>query len=141
MMEFDDCVKKGLIKKKQGTEERVSMSIETSQRFLKSAKRNYEIKEYEMCFLAAYNSMFHSCRSLLFNKEYIEKSHFCLIKAIRKLYKDEEVNEAMDSFDRMRTSRHEVQYRGYFCEDEEAEFAIKEAESLIKITKKILNKN
>ncbi len=138
-MEFNDCLEKGLIKNKKGVNERVEKSLETSQRFLKSAKKNLKIEEYEMCFLASYNSMFHSLRSLLFNKEYIEKSHVCLIKAIRKLYDDEELGYFLDSFNRIRISRHEVQYRGYFCKEDEAKFIIKESENLIKKVNEILN--
>ncbi len=46
--------------------------MEIAERFLRSARRNFEIEDYEMVELAAYNSSFHTMRALLFAKGYKE---------------------------------------------------------------------
>ncbi len=41
---------------------------------------------YKWGIIQAYYSMFHSARALLYSQGYREKSHFCLIEAIRTLF-------------------------------------------------------
>lgn len=65
-MRFDECLDKGMIKRDPKATERVGTSLDAAERFLRSAERNFEIEEYEMVEIAAYNSAFHSARSLLF---------------------------------------------------------------------------
>ena len=57
-MSFEDCLRKGLIKKDFSAVERVKSSLEIAERFLRSARRNFEIEDYEMVEIAAYNSPF-----------------------------------------------------------------------------------
>ncbi|MDF0590633.1 HEPN domain-containing protein [Candidatus Methanocrinis natronophilus] len=85
-MRFDECVEKGMIKRDPKASMRVETSLDAAERFLSSSKRNLEIREYEMVAIAAYNSAFHSARSLLFARGYVERSHLCLGLAIRALY-------------------------------------------------------
>ncbi len=123
MNKFKDCLNKGLIRKERRAENRVEKSIEIAKKFLLSAKNTFNIAEYEMCLIASYNSIFHSCRALLFRKGYVEKSHFCLTEAIKDLYKsDKLLFEFLNSIDKIRLSRHEVQYQGVMAFKEEAEF-------------------
>ena len=68
-MNFKDCLLKGLIRKDKYAPERIKKSLEIAERFLTSGRKNIEIKELEMAEIAAYNSIFHSARSLLFKKE------------------------------------------------------------------------
>ena len=109
-MNFEDCVKKGLIKRDPTVVERIGNSLEIAERFLKSAKRNFELEDYEMVEIAAYNSAFHSMRALLFAKGYKERSHYCLAIAVREMYRNEQkILELINTFDRLRISRHNVQ--------------------------------
>lgn len=55
-MNFEDCLKKRLIKKDLSVVERMEKSLEIAERFLKSAKKNFEIEDYKMVEIAAYNS-------------------------------------------------------------------------------------
>ena len=106
-MRFEECLKKGLIKKDQFAKERVKKSIEISERFLNSAVKNFEIEEHEMAEIASYNSVFHSARALLFNKGFTERSHLCLNIALKSLYKDnQDLLELLNTFDKLRISRH-----------------------------------
>jgi len=134
-MGFENCIKKGLIKRHK-TKDRVLKSIEISKRFLESAKNNLNINEYEMCIIAGYNSLFHLCRALLFNKDYIEKSHYCLIEALNQLYKkDGKILRFLNAIDKIRLSRHEIQYRGEFADQKEAKYVLDLAKEVFKYIK------
>ncbi|MBS3099164.1 HEPN domain-containing protein [Candidatus Pacearchaeota archaeon] len=137
-MDFQKCLDEGFIRKDRNVEERVSDEILLAERFLNSAKNNLKIKEYEMCVIAAYNSIFHCERALLYKKGYTERSHFCIVVALKRFYDDEKLIELLHSADKIRISRHEVQYRGKFVERGEVEFVIGLAEQLLNHTKEIL---
>lgn len=114
-------------------------SLEMSERFLNSARKNLDIDEYEMVSLASYNSAFHSARAMLFARGYTERSHICINIALKHLYKeDKELFSLLNTFDKIRTSKHNVQYGGSLVEYEEAEFVISFAEDFLKRARVIL---
>ncbi len=92
-----------------------------------------------MAEIAAYNSAFHSARALLFAKGYVERSHYCLIVALRHLYSnDDEILNLLNTFDKIRLSRHNVQYGGLLVGRKEAEFVVEFAEEFLKTARKKL---
>ena len=139
-MNFKDCLSKGLIRKDKSAPERVNKSLEIAERFLTSSKKNLEIEELEMAEIASYNSIFHSARSLLFKKEYTERSHACVILALKELYKnDYEFIDLLNTFDKIRISRHNIQYGGILIDKEEADFVYDFAKQFLEKTKNFLN--
>lgn len=122
-MRFEECLDKGLIKEDLLASERVESSLMIAERFLRSSNRNLEIDEYEMAEMAAYNSAFHAARALLFAKGYTERSHFCLGVALRGLYRGK-IIDLLRIFDKIRLSRHNVQYGGALVSEDEAVFVI-----------------
>ena len=139
-MNFKDCLSKGLIRKDKSAPERMKKSLEIAERFLSSAQKNIKIEELEMAEIAAYNSIFHSARSLLFEKEYTERSHICVILALKEVYKsNNELLELLNTFDKIRISRHNIQYGGELIDIEEAEFVYEFAKQFLEKTKKIIN--
>ncbi len=74
----------------------------------------------------------------MFNKGYTERSHFCLFIALRDLYKDKKLHDFLDSIDRIRVERHEVQYRGTTADKEEADFVINLATKFLDYVKRLL---
>lgn len=140
-MNFKECLSKGMIRKDKSALERVKKSLEIAERFLTSAKKNFEIEELEMTEIASYNSIFHSARSLLFKKEYTERSHICVILALKELYKnDHELIDLLNTFDKIRISRHNIQYGGILIDLEEATFVFEFAQRFLEETKKYLKK-
>jgi len=103
-MNFEECVAKGLIRKDESAKGRVITSIESSRRFLNAAKKNLDIDELEMAEIAAYNSAFHSARSILFTMGYVERSHTCLITALKTLSQNAELLSFLKTFDKLRLS-------------------------------------
>lgn len=103
----------------------VKKEIISANKFLVSSENILKMNEFDAAFLCAYNSSFHFLRALLFSKGFVEKSHYCLIQALKKLYSDESLLKILIDFDKVRQSRHEIQYSGIFSEREETEFMIK----------------
>jgi len=122
-MRLEECLDRGLIKKDPLASERVESSLMIAKRFLRSSNRNLEIDENEMAEMAAYNSAFHAARALLFAKGYTERSHFCLGVALRDLYRGK-IIDLFKAFDKIRLSRHNVQYGGALVSEDEAVFVI-----------------
>jgi uncharacterized protein (UPF0332 family) len=138
-MNWNECEAEKLIKRDSRARERIPISLSTAERFLHSAEKNLEIDEYEMVELAAYNSAFHSARALLFSKGYTERSHSCLSIALKYLYKeDPRLLKLVNIFDKMRVSRHNVQYGGTFVTLEEASFSISFAKEMHNVASEIL---
>jgi len=138
-MNFKECLSKGLIRKDKSASERVNKSLEIAKRFLKSSKKNFEIDELEMAEIASYNSIFHSSRALLFKKGYTERSHICVILALKELYKnDHSLIDLLNTFDKIRISRHNIQYGGILIDKEEADFVYDFAKQFLEKTKSIL---
>lgn len=138
-MKFRECLKEGLIKKDEKAKERIEESIKIAERFYNSAINNFKIQEYEIVEIAAYNSLFHCCRALLFSKGYKERSHYCLIIALKELFREnKKIYEILNSIDKVRLSRHNVQYGGALVDEEEAKFIISLAEEFISVVKEIL---
>ncbi len=138
-MNFKDCLSKGLLRKDKSAPERIKKSLEIAERFLSSAKKNIEIEELEMSEIASYNSIFHSARSLLFRKGYTERSHICVILAFKEFYKSNtELMDLINTFDKIRISRHNIQYGGILINNEEAEFVFNFAKQFLETTKQII---
>jgi len=138
-MNFRDCLSKGMIKKDKSAPERVKKSLEIAARFIVSSKKNLGIKELEMSEIASYNSIFHSSRALLFKREYTERSHVCVIIALKELYKDDDkLLDLLNTFDKIRISRHNIQYGGILIDEDEAEFVYDFAKEFLVKVKNIL---
>jgi len=124
-MSLEDCKKRGLIRKNDNSYKRVEKELFSAEHFLKSAIKVFHIKEYDLAIISCYNSCFHFLRSILFRQGFVEKSHYCLIESLRFLCKkDKKFLDLLDEFDKIRMSRHEIQYRGVFSDEEEASYIL-----------------
>lgn len=85
-LEYEDCLKKGKIKRFSRGSSLASKELETAAFDLGRAKDTYKIGDYKWATIQIYYSMFHSARALLYARNLRERSHFCLIAAMRKLY-------------------------------------------------------
>lgn len=83
---FEKCLKNGQIRSFSRGRALAAKEIMLAEQDLKRGLATYKEKDYKWSTVQAYYSMFHSARSLLYNKNYREKSHHCLIEAIRVLY-------------------------------------------------------
>ena len=96
--------------------------------------KTFKESDFKWATIQAYYSMFHSARALLYYRNYREKSHACLIEAIRIFYAQEGkigywLIEAMQEAKRL---REDADYYG--------EYTKSAALNLLKKAKEFLNK-
>lgn len=60
--------------------------LDLAEEDLKACQEALEKESYKWATIQAYYSMFHSARALIYAQGYREKSHWCLIVAIRELF-------------------------------------------------------
>lgn len=86
--------------------------------------------------------MFHSARALLYFKSFREKSHFCLIEAIRTLFvKTGDLDIVLlEALIEARNLREAADYYGDFSEIN-CQKLIKKAQEFLKTVEKIIDKN
>ncbi len=76
--------------------------------------------------------MFHSARALLYSNNLREKSHFCLIEAIRVLYVDKGLLGCwlIETFRKAKRLREEADYYGEFSQENAQDLLYKAKEFL-----------
>ncbi|MEM4272282.1 MAG: HEPN domain-containing protein [Candidatus Bilamarchaeaceae archaeon] len=135
-MDYEDCTEKMLIRKNPDARGWSGKEIALAEKFSGQAQKIYAAGAFEMAEVAAYTSIFHSGRALLFSKGHTEKSHYCLFLALGRLYSDDktlsgEIREAS----RLRESRHEARYGGKGVTAQEAEYSIQFAKRFLESVK------
>jgi uncharacterized protein (UPF0332 family) len=86
MNDFEQCIKEHHLLTIKGTKEMIEKEITSAEYDLSRSKESIEDKDYKWASVQAYYSMFHAAKALVLKKGYREKSHYCLIVAIRELY-------------------------------------------------------
>lgn len=138
MLESDDCIKKGMLRKGMPSIERMHSSIKLAKHYLERGEGNAKLEYNDVAFLMAYNAMFQCCRALLFKDGIVEHSHYCAIKYIREKYANTELGGLAEILDNYRQSRHILQYEGDKVSEKEARNALEDAKKLIEKTRKII---
>jgi len=79
---------------------------------LEQAKITFKNDNYKWATIQCYYSMFHSARALLYIKNYRERSHHCLIVAIRSLYVEEKLLPLylIEGLEKAKTLRESADY-------------------------------
>lgn len=140
-MNWATCLEEHLIRKDHLAKARIPASIDAAERFVHSAERTHGIEEYELAHLAAYTSAFHSARALLFSRGYTERSHICVVLMLRHVYADDlPLQHLLSTLDKMRISRHNVQYGVQQVSREEAAFTIQFAGKFLLLAKERIEK-
>lgn len=108
-MNIDKLFREGHLKKIPISLERAKKSIATSERYLSQAKQTLDIRVYDLAIIAAYSSVFHSARAILFADGVSERSHFAIYEYLKEKHSD--FGEGMiNAFDLYRRLRHSVAY-------------------------------
>ena len=85
-MTFEECLKRGRIKEFSQGKSLIQKELKTAEQDLTDGKEGFKREKYKWTTIQCYYAMFHASRALLYNKNYREKSHHCLIIALRHLY-------------------------------------------------------
>jgi len=131
--EFQECLRKGKIQEFSRGKYIVKKELKTAKEDLIDARDSLARGKYKWATIQLYYSMFHSARALLYVKNYRERSHYCLIAALRALYVDKKLlsNTLVESLQRAKTLRENADYYD--------EWSKEWAESLLKVGEKFLS--
>ncbi|MFH0737284.1 MAG: HEPN domain-containing protein [Candidatus Micrarchaeota archaeon] len=139
-MSVKGCIDKGLLRKADITGAEIENQLRISEDYIRKAGLVLGKDTFDISFLTAYISIFHSARGLLYSKGYRERSHFCLFEFIRTEYKDPEVIRLAEVAQNYRESRHLIQYEGSACSENMAKEAIIDAKRFLAAAKRSVKK-
>ena len=141
MNEFEKCLKERRILKIDASDEMIQKEIEGAKYDLSSGEESLADEDYKWASVQAYYSIFHASKALVLKKGYREKSHYCLLIALRELYvKSKELDsEFAENFEIGMDIRHEADYALTF-DEESAKIAIGNARKFLEKTLVLLKK-
>ena len=136
---FEDCKKRGRIRNFSRGKALVPKELKLALFDYNSARESFKKQNYKWATIQTYYSMFHSARALLYDNNLREKSHFCLIEAMRALYVNNGVlsNNLIESLQKAKNLREDADYYGEF-NVENARELLKKAKEFLKTVKGIL---
>lgn len=131
--DFQRCKERSKILKLEKAETLVPKEIELADNDLNSSKESFLDNNYKWSIIQSYYSMFHTARALLYNKGYREKSHLCLIEAIRNLYVQEGILnfKFLEALQLGKSLRENADYYG--------DFSKQSADELMNVASQFLN--
>ncbi|MFQ6088618.1 MAG: HEPN domain-containing protein [Candidatus Methanofastidiosia archaeon] len=117
----------------------IKKELEGAKYDLMSAEESLRNGDYKWSSVQAYYSFFHSAKALVLKKGYREKSHYCLLVALRELYvKTRKLDpEFADNFEISMDIRHEADYALIF-DKESARITIENARKFLYKTQTLL---
>lgn len=139
--EFDRCVKERKLVKIKEDRALINKELKGAEYDLSKAKKSLEDDDFKWATIKAYYSMFHSARALVFSKGYREKTHYCLMIALEKLFVDSGIldRDSYENFERVMDLREEADYGLSFSETG-ADIAVRDAENFLMKIKQILDR-
>lgn len=137
--ELNKCLERRSLVRLEPDIEIIKAGIMTAEYDLEKAKKSLEQGDPKWAIIKAYYSMFHSAKALVCNKGYRERSHYCLLVALRALYCDsgELDPDLSEKFENTMLMREEADYEMKFSEAS-AHTAIQDASEFLAAAKKLL---
>jgi len=138
--EFQECLSKGKIREFSRGKALVEKEQKTAEEDLKDAQDSFRENKYKWATIQAYYSMFHSARGLLYLKNYRERSHYCLIVALRNFYVDHQLLSItlIESLQRAKALRESADYYDQWSKDAAASL-LEAAEDFLAKSKKLIH--
>jgi uncharacterized protein (UPF0332 family) len=133
MNDFEKCLKERRILKITSSKEMIEKEIDGAKHDLSSAEESIADEDYKWASVQAYYSIFHASKALVLKKEYREKSHYCLLIALKELYvKPGDLKpEFAEYFEMGMDIRHEADYALTY-DEESSNIAVKNARKFLK---------
>jgi len=137
--EFKECLLKGRIKKFSPAVKLVTKEWKSSQEDLETAQASFRSKNFKWAIIQAYYSMFHAARALIYSKGYRERSHYCLIVALRTFFVEERLLDVslVEAIQTAKVLRENADYENEFSK-ESAQSLLDKANKLLCRSKEIL---
>jgi uncharacterized protein (UPF0332 family) len=108
-MNLERLFREGHLKKIPPSMERAEKSIKVSARYLSEAKQTARMGISDLAVIAAYSSIFHAARAILFKDGVGERAHFAIYEYLVEKHKGFG-EELINAFDMYRKLRHSVAY-------------------------------
>jgi len=140
-IEYDGCMKEGLLRKVIPSVDKARNGIEKANKFLEQARKALDIGAYDSCLLTCYQAIFLSAKAVLFKDGYREKSHACVARYLEEKYaKSGKLDiKWIELFDRFRDMRHDDEYNVFFtASKEDCEEIMEFADEFIAAMEKII---
>ena len=136
---FKKCLERNKIRKFSVGPKLAQRELELARNDLVSAKKTFTDKNYKWATIQLYYSMFHSARALLYKRGYREKSHQCLIEAVRDLYVEKGLLDysLIEALQTAKILRENADYYGDFKKGNAEKLKIK-AQEFLKIARKMI---
>ena len=137
--EFKKCLESGKIKRFSPGKKLAAKELRLAEEDLKISLKSMAEGSYKWSIIQSYYSMFHSARALLYSKSYREKSHFCLIEAVRSLFVETgKINVSLvEALLEAKNLREAADYYGNFSELN-CKKLIKKAKEFLKVAREII---
>lgn len=113
------CIKRGKIRPFSRGKMLVKKELTTARNDLKAGKETFSSGNYKWTTIQCYYSMFHSARAILYKKNLREKSHRCLLTALRVLYVNDGALEFqhLEALEKARMLREDADYYDRWSKD------------------------
>lgn len=137
--EFSECLNKNKIVSFPGAKKLVARELKAAQDDLKAASQSLSDGREKWATVQAYYAMFHTARALLYSKGYREKSHYCLIVAMKALFVADRVLDVslVETFQMAKSLRENADYDNEYSK-KSAESLVEKAKEFLTVGKKIL---
>ena len=137
--EFSDCLHKNKIVSFSGAKKLVDRELKAAQDDLKAASQSLSDGREKWATVQAYYAMFHTARALLYSKGYREKSHYCLIVAMKALFVADRALDGslVETFQMAKTLRENADYDNEYSK-KSAGVLVEKAKEFLAAGKKIL---
>ena len=138
-MRLSEFFEKRLLRKIAPDMQKTTRSLEISKKYLDSSTVLLKTGSLNFVIVAAYTSMFHAARALLYKDGIQEKSHYAVFAYIKAKYSEEIGKDLIFEFNTAREQRHEGLYGiEYDFDKDDVTSIIKAATRFYKKTSEII---
>ena len=138
--EFDECLKRGKIVRFPAAKKLATKEFNVARGDLEASLQSFRQKNYKWATVQAYYTMFHAARTLLYHKGYREKSHYCLILAMKAFYVSEGILEIrlVESLQMAKALREGADYENTF-DPKSAKALIEQAKEFLEVAENVIS--
>lgn len=134
-----ECFEKKKIKPFAAAPKMALAEAQASADDLKAAKQSFTSKQYKWTTVQCYYAMFHADRALLYLTGHRERSHYCLILALRHFYVSSHLmpSSLLENLHQAKTLRENADYYGQFNQAS-AEKSLQDAQEFVIFVRKYI---